>query len=123
MSEDVQFVDANCDFSRNPCMGPMARDYNLIPAKTTGNITGTWTNIDVIKNFSVHTYGTFGGGSVQLEVSNDNNPTADSDNGIALGSAITTAGMVTYSAPYKWIRAIVTGASGASLNCRLHGVA
>ena len=118
MSENLV---AGCIETRNPVAGVLSRSYQLLKAANVE--TGAWADIAAMKQMTVHSYGTFGGGYVQLYVSNDPDPDGSGDVGIALGSPIVEAGMVSINGPYRYIRAISAGATGGAINVILHGVA
>lgn len=119
MSENTSRVKG-CYASLNPVEGVLSRSYHLLEKANNGN--GPWCDIAALKNMTVQIGGTLGGGNVQLRVSNMENP-SDAELGVALGAAIAAAGMTSLTGPYRYIRAVVAGATGGSIDADLHGCA
>jgi hypothetical protein len=66
-----------------------------------------------------------GGGTVQIQVSND--PTTDptavaAGSWVSLGSALAAAGTATSAVPFRWVRGVVAGYTGGTPKARLCGL-
>lgn len=116
-----QAIPANCTDSNNPTWGVLSRSYALLSKAGNGN--GPWLDTRILKQSTAHVKGTFGGGTVQLMASNDPDPVVSGDAGIAIGAAASSAGFISITGPYRWVRAVVNGGTNPSINAVLHGVA
>lgn len=110
-----------CHDSSNPVAGVLSRSYAFL--KESDNADSGWVDVRAMRAMSVHTFGTFGGGSVQLYASNAVDPESSEDTGIAVGSAINSASIVAITSPYRYMRAVFSGATSGSINVMAHGVA
>jgi hypothetical protein len=102
-------------------MGVSRLDSWQLLTGLTGNTTGTASaqeapllNFPVNGLVTVHAYGTFGSGTLALEVSADGVNFVPAQN--AVPPTLTVAGSITWQGVAKAIRAKVTGATAANLN-------
>src|SRR5262249_33888330 len=87
-------------------------DGTLLDAQGA-NTNGVWQNIERITPWSVTVRGTFNA-TVTLYVSNQTVKPLDSDNAQAVFQAFTAPGSTYLVAPFRWIKAAVSGfVSGA----------
>lgn len=91
-------------------------------ALTTGD-DGQPINWSEFADRSVQVYGTFGGATVTMQGSNDLGPVPTNWNTLTdlQGNALafTVAGLEMVAEPTCWIRPVVTGGVGASLNVQM----
>lgn len=89
----------------------------LLPASTTGNVIGPWVRRSHLHSAVQHTVtGTgVGGCTVTTQVSNDGVTPLAIDGGISAFSfnSNTVSDGFEFDAPWQYIRAVVTGASGS----------
>lgn len=113
---------------RNRQTSQVGSDLQILldpPATGSSAVNGVWRENDLAKKSSLHVFttGTVTSFSVTLQGSNAlNQPDAGTD-GIAIGSAITAAGLVEVTTPCRWIRAKLTAISATgTVSAHLHQV-
>lgn len=120
-----EIAPANCFDSCTGPVGGLSRSYAAFGYGKLGSsslTTGPWLDTRLLKSVSSHVKGTFGGASLQFFGSNDEDPNVSGDTGIALGAAITVAGLASLQMPCRWVRAVLSGATGTTaISANVHG--
>lgn len=115
-------------YKRNRLSAQVGSDLQILldpPVTGSSAVNGIWRENDLTKKSSLHVFttGTVTSFSLTLQGSNaEKQPDAGTD-GVAIGSAITAAGLVEVSVPCRWIRAKLTAISATgTVSAHLHQI-